>query len=76
MFLFMCVLNFETMIKFYNLVFMITTILLHDYYFFPDKSKIISQSIIDVLFLRYIISFSKKKYVMKLRSITNYDFTF
>ena len=64
------------MINFYNLVFMITTIELHDYYFFPNKSKIINQSVKDVLLLRYIISFSKKIYVMKLRSISNYDFTF
>ena len=37
LFLFMCVLNFKTIIKFYNLVFMITTLLLHDYFIYLIK---------------------------------------
>ena len=37
MFSFLCVLNVKTMIKFYNLVFMIRTILLHDYFIYLIK---------------------------------------
>ena len=38
----------------------------HDIYFFGNKSKIVSQSIIDGLFLRYFVSFSKKDLLKKL----------